>query len=145
MTRAMVAAARMMLLGAVLEASGQDISRHPTLFLSDSTLGRELVLWTQTETPRPASGRAVANRVAGSEPAGQDQNATLGPQTSTQTVTGMIVRVGNSYILKTSDNRAYRIDNPEQMKQYEGRLVKIVGSVSIRTNVLHVTSITPVP
>jgi len=141
MTRATLAAATMLLLGSILDASGQATSCHPIVFLSDSSLGRELVLWTQTETLQPAAGQAVANRKAGSEQAGQEQNATLGPKTSIQTVTGMIVRVGNGYILKTSDNTVYRIDNPEQLKQYEGRLVKVVGSVS-GTNVLHVSNIT---
>ena len=54
---------------------------------------------------------------------------------------GTIVRVGSRYVLKVSDATTYQFDDQDNAKRYEGKEVKIVGSLEAKTNLLHVTSI----
>jgi len=58
-----------------------------------------------------------------------------------QTFTGTIVKDGTRYVLKVSTNSVYQLDDQERAKQYEGKQVKIVGTLNATGNSLHITSI----
>ena len=48
---------------------------------------------------------------------------------------------GGRYVLKVSSNSVYQLDEQEQAKQYEGKQVKIAGTLDATGNSLHITSI----
>ena len=63
------------------------------------------------------------------------------PSPAAQTFTGTIVKDGAKYVLKTSGTNVYELDDQERAKRYEGKQVKIAGTLDATGNSLHVTSI----
>lgn len=47
--------------------------------------------------------------------------------------------------MKISESTSYRIDDQDAAKLYEGKQVRIAGSLDAKTNVLHVESIELLP
>jgi uncharacterized protein DUF5818 len=54
-----------------------------------------------------------------------------------------VIALNGGYVLKT-DRMTYQLDDQERAKQYEGREVKVNGTVDQITSVLHITDIEPV-
>jgi Protein of unknown function (DUF5818) len=73
----------------------------------------------------------------------QPVNADAQQQSSMQTMTGTIVKEDGRYVLKASDNKTYQIDDQEKAKQFEGKQVKIVGSLDMSTSTIRIQSIEP--
>jgi len=75
-----------------------------------------------------------------------DLLASIGPnmiemQYNGGSVSGMIVRMGGKYVLETADNLAYQLDDQEKASQYEGKHVKITGTLDRTTGILHVRTV----
>jgi hypothetical protein len=51
------------------------------------------------------------------------------------------VKDGGKYVLESSDNTVDQIDDQERAKAYEGKRVKISGSVDAKTKLLHISTI----
>jgi hypothetical protein len=62
-------------------------------------------------------------------------------QPDAQSFSGTIVKKGIRYILKVSANNVYQLDDQEKAKRYEGKQVKIEGTLDPNGNSLHITSI----
>jgi hypothetical protein len=105
--------------------------------LPASVLGPQLVAWSQMQKPQPAPAPMPADQSQPVPPQAQQQQQ----NPPAQAITGTIVKDGNKYVLKGSDNTVYQIDDQEKAKLYEGKQVKVAGSIDAKTNVLHVTSI----
>ena len=58
-----------------------------------------------------------------------------------QTFTGTIVKDGSRYLLKVSSKDIYQLDDQEKAKRYEGKQVKVEGTLDANGNSLHITSI----
>jgi hypothetical protein len=58
-----------------------------------------------------------------------------------QTLSGTVIKLGNKYVLKTADKQTYELDDQDKAREYEGKQVKIVGSLDRTTNMIHITSI----
>ena len=58
-----------------------------------------------------------------------------------QTLTGTIVKDGSRFILKVSSSSAYQLDDQDKAKQYEGKQVKINGTLDASGNSFHIISI----
>ena len=56
---------------------------------------------------------------------------------------GTVVKSGAKYVLKTDTGSTYQIDDQEKAKQFEGKQVKVSGSLDKTTSMLHVTDISP--
>ncbi len=76
-----------------------------------------------TATPAQASGM-------------QDQ-----PESATQTFTGTVVKVEDQYVLKTTDNMTYQLDDQDRAKEYEGKQVKVTGDLQAGGKVIHIQNI----
>lgn len=134
-----------------LMALGQSSSQkqeHPK-----AQAGTELVAWTQdqraermpstqatppaqqqpdTQTPRtPAEGQQ--NDTA------QQDDAQKHP--AAQSFMGTIMKSGDIYVLQTSDNMTYQLDDQERARQYEGKQVQVTGSLDKSTNTIKVRDI----
>jgi hypothetical protein len=105
-----------------------------------SVIGPQLVAWSQMQTPH-----AVPQPLPQEKPDPQKSvpaNPQVEqPQPASQSFTGTIVKDGGKYVLKSSDNTVYQIDDQEKAKAFEGKRVKISGSVDAKTNLLHISSI----
>jgi len=109
----------------------QDSQSQPRPALPSDILGPQLIVWSQLQTP------------------GQVPQPLPSPGTSMQqdgrpaapTFTGTIVKDGARYLLKVSSNCAYQLDDQERAKQYEGKQVRIGGTLGSDGQSLHVTSI----
>jgi NOL1/NOP2/fmu family ribosome biogenesis protein len=63
-------------------------------------------------------------------------------QQQTQTFMGKISKENGSLVLKDkATNASYKLDNEEQARQFEGKDVKVTGTLDPATNTVHVTNI----
>jgi hypothetical protein len=80
---------------------------------------------------------------AGSTPQQQQTDATS-PQQSARSFEGKIAKSGDQLVLQESSTQtAYKIDDQQKAKQFEGKNVKVMATVDASTNTLHVVDITP--
>jgi len=93
-----------------------------------------LVMWAQ-QTPSTQSP-------ASSSPQ-QTQTDTQNPQ-SARSFEGKITKAGDKLVLQDSASQtAYQLDDQDKAKQFEGKNVKVMGTVDTATNTLHVVDISP--
>jgi hypothetical protein len=83
-----------------------------------------------------------------SAPAPQDQQEQqqAQPQTSdnpVQTFQGTIVLSQGKYILTTSSGTTYQLDDQKTAKAYDGKSVKVMGTLDSSGSVIQVSSIEP--
>ena len=79
----------------------------------------------------------------GSMPPQQQTDAT-NPQQSARSFEGKIAKSGDQLVLQeTSTQTAYKLDDQDKAKQFEGKNVKVMATVDASTNTLHVVDITP--
>lgn len=108
-------------------------------------LGPQLVAWSQLQKPQPIPQPVQSPGRTSQQPEQVPvQSASPTPQPpspAAQTFTGTIVKDGDKYILKASGTNVYELDDQERARQYEGKQVKIAGTLGATGNTLHVTSI----
>jgi hypothetical protein len=112
----------------------------------------QLIAWSQLQNPQPMpeprpDPAPLPEQQRDQQPdrqqPGQPANADAQQQSSAQTMTGTIVKEDGRYVLKASDNKTYQIDDQEKAKQFEGKQVKIVGSLDMSTSTIRIQSIEP--
>ena len=116
---------------------------HPRM---DMKAGSELVAWTQDQKPQPVPATQATppdqkpQTETPSSPA-RAQDSTQKPMPAGQLFTGMVVKSGNTYVLKTSDNMTYQLDDQSRAKEYEGKQVQVTGSLDSSNNMIRVQDI----
>jgi uncharacterized protein YdeI (BOF family) len=64
------------------------------------------------------------------------------PQEKTKIFSGTIIKDRDNFILTDSANKlSYILDDPRQASQYEGKKVKVTGTVDAANNTIHVQTI----
>jgi hypothetical protein len=59
-----------------------------------------------------------------------------------KTFTGTIMKNGDSFVLSdTASKTSYMLDDPQKASQYEGKKVKVTGTVDEASNMIHVETI----
>jgi Protein of unknown function (DUF5818) len=116
----------------------QDLQGKPGPMLPSEILGPQLIAWSQVQKPQP-----VTEPLPSSDRAAQSEEAQEPPQQqpAAQTLTGTIIKDGSRYVLKVSSSSAYQLDDQDRAKQYEGKQVKVDGTLGANGNSLHVISI----
>ncbi len=119
---------------------------QPSPELPASVLGPQLIVWSQLQQPTPVPQPLPrSNQPAVQEPARQSGKEPAAPQAqaqpSVQTFTGTIVKDGGKFVLKVSDGGAYLLDDQSKAKEFEGKQVKIGGSLDANGNVVRVLSV----
>jgi hypothetical protein len=107
----------------------QGVKTQPSPGLPSNILAPQLIAWSQLQRPQPVP-----------QP-GQTQVAPPEQQLSLRTFVGMIVKDGAQYVLKVSNKNVYQLDDQQRASQYEGKQVRIAGTLYEHHNILHVTSI----
>ena len=90
---------------------------------------------TTQSSPSQDTTQAPSN-----QPSTQDSAA---PSQNQSAMTGTVVKAGGKYVLKT-DTMTYQLDDQDMAQKYEGREVKVNGTVDSATSIIHVTDLTPV-
>jgi hypothetical protein len=68
-----------------------------------------------------------------------DSQAQPQQQPGVQVFTGMIVKAGDKYVLQDSaSNTTYDIDHQDEVKQYEGKKVRVHGTLDANGKMIHV-------
>jgi hypothetical protein len=120
----------------------QDPQTQPAPALPSSILGPQLVAWSQLQKPQPAPQPLPPPDRPVPQPEQQQRNSPAQQQPpAALTLMGTIVKDGTRYVLKVSSNSAYQLDDQDAVKQYEGKQVRIAGSLDGDGKVLHITSI----
>src|ERR1700722_16211372 len=103
------------------------------------TLGCQLVAWSHLQEPVPlpeSKPAPPADQQPGHSPDSQTE-----PQSSKQSITGIIVREGKKYVLKAGNNTTYQLDDQEKARHYQDQQVIVVGRLNTETNTVHVEGI----
>ena len=75
---------------------------------------------------------------ATSPPAPMEQQS----KQTTKIFSGTIVKNGDHFVLSDAANKlSYLLDDAEKASQYEGKKVKVTGTVDVASNTIHVESI----
>jgi hypothetical protein len=107
----------------------QGAQPEPAPALPSGVLGPDLIAWSQMQTPRPVP-----------QPLPPDQNPRIQQQATAEVFAGMIVKIDASYVLKMQGGITYRLDQAN-MGRYEGKQVRLAGSLDANRNQLHVITI----
>jgi len=71
----------------------------------------------------------------------QDPSA-MQQQAKEKTFKGTIAKSGETYLLKTA-KASYQLDDQEKAKSFEGKDVKVTGTLDAQTQTIHVSDIQP--
>jgi len=86
-----------------------------------------------TQQPRQQPGQAP-DQSTQQAPDAQPQS-----QPGSQTFTGVIVKAGDKYVLQDTDaGSTYDVDHQDQVKQFEGKKVRIHGTLDPGSKMIHI-------
>jgi hypothetical protein len=92
-----------------------------------------------TQAPPPSQ---APDQTAPSQSAPSDQSGTASTTDSTagtQTFTGTVVKQGDKFVLQDSaTGKSYDIDHQDQVKQFEGKRVRVHGTLDASSNMIHI-------
>jgi hypothetical protein len=127
-----------------LNISAQDIGPSSPAGPSQ-VVGPQLIAWSLLQKPQPIPQPLPppeqADQQSGQKADSQNQNSDNQQESSAQVFTGTIVKDESRYVLKAADGASYQLDDQEKAKRYEGKQVKIVGSIDAHGTTLHISSI----
>ena len=112
----------------------QDRSSQPCPDVAPGTAGCQLVAWSHLQEPVP-----LPNPEA--KPDQQPEKSQTQPQSAMQKISGIIVRMGDKYVLKAGGTTTYQLDDQERAKRYQDQQVTVVGTLDTASNTIHVESI----
>ena len=135
----------------------QELAARPAPRTGDGILGPQLIAWSEMQKPQPVPQRPQPVPVPDSNADKQEGPREDTPQQrlaqdakapaqekqgpAAQTLNGTVIKLGNKFVLKTADKQTYELDDQDRAREYEGKQVKIVGSLDRTTNMVHITSI----
>jgi hypothetical protein len=76
-------------------------------------------------------------------PSSREAAGSKGRVPSAQTFTGIIDKESDSFMLKVSEGTSYKLDNQQEVQQYEGKRVRVTGTLDASINLIHVDKIEP--
>ena len=111
------------------------------------------IVWSQEQAPQPApSEKAVSTPDKPQDQQTPDNPAATPTQASgmqdqsgsdIKTFTGTVVRIGDKYVLRGTDNVTYQLDDPDKAKEFEGKQVKVTGGLQAKDKLIHIQNIEP--
>jgi len=104
-------------------------------------LGCEPVAWSRLQEPMPLPEPDAKPAPPADQQAGQSTNPPIQIQTPKQSITGIVVKQGEKYVLKAGDNATYQLDDQSRAAKYQDKQVKVVGRLDTDINIVHIQSI----
>jgi len=105
-----------------------------------------LIAWTMMQQPvpmqsqnPPAREQQPDSQYKQGRDAQRDQEMEREP--ATQSFAGTVMLENDRYVLKTSDNNTYQLDDQERAKEYQNKQVQVMGVLNTETNVIRVRDI----
>jgi Protein of unknown function (DUF5818) len=71
------------------------------------------------------------------------QNTTESQNATAQTFIGIVGKDNDDFVLKVSEATSYKLDNQQQVQQYQGQRVRVTGILNRSINLIHVDRIEP--
>ena len=136
-------------------AFGQEAPAKTQLFSSD------LIAWSamqkpqepekqpahQQPTPDPNPETQPTQNSTPSQPSSpssrQEQSQSQSQAPAAQIFTGTVSKDAGNFVLKVSETTFYKLDNQQQVQQYEGQRVRVTGTLDQAMNLIHVDRIEP--
>jgi hypothetical protein len=122
-------------------AFSQGGSAQPCPDVREGSLGCQLVAWSHLQDPVPLPQPETKPAPAPDQEPGQSPDSQTQPQASKQSISGIIVRQGEKYVLKAGDNTTYQLDDQEKARRYQDKQVTVVGRLDAGSSTFHVESI----
>ena len=73
----------------------------------------------------------------------QNSQQGTGEQEATKTFTGMVMKQGDLFILTDKASKTnYQLDDPKKASEFEGKNVKVTGTLDAKNLTIHVETIT---
>jgi len=126
-----------------------------------SPFSSDLVLWShmqqpqqpeqdrphQAPTPEPTPDTQPAQNTTPSQP-GQPTPSEKASETAkqapaAQAFVGTIDKQGDNFLLKVSETISYKLDNQQEVQQYEGKRVRVTGTLDSSASLIHVDKVEP--
>jgi outer membrane biosynthesis protein TonB len=144
-------------------ATGQQpaANNNPNNTPNNSIFSSDLVMWSYMQEAQPEPGQTRQTPTPDPSPETQPQQNPTAPQqyppdspeqsqtsdksqTSTaQSFTGTVNKEADSFILQVSKTVFYKLDNEQQVQQYEGQRVRVTGTLDTSINLIHVEKVEP--
>ena len=106
------------------------------------TLGVASMGSLYAQNAKPAQNDPQAAQPSQSQPAQNDAQASPTSAQTSKEFTGTIVKEKGAMMLKdAASNVSYKVDDDSKVKDFEGKQVKVTGTLDSSTNVIHVDSI----
>lgn len=163
--RSILTATCLILGGALGFAQQPTANANPNPNPNNSFFSSDLVMWSYMQEPQPAPGQARQTPTPDPSPETQPQQQnpnTPQPQqnppatpsqdsrtsdnsqpATAQSFTGTVSKEAASFILQVSPTVFYKLDNAQQVQQYEGQRVRVTGTLDISINLIHVEKVEP--
>jgi hypothetical protein len=113
----------------------------------------DLVAWSYMQQPQPPQQKPSRQQPT-PDPSPETQPVPAHPSSQAptsaqdqaqvpQTFTGTVSKEADSFVLKVSDTASYKLDNQQQVQEYQGQRVRVTGTLDPSMNLIHVDRIEP--
>jgi hypothetical protein len=97
----------------------------------------------QTTHPQPRPDPNPETQPAQNPPRQPGVQSSQSQTPTAQTFAGTVSRDGNNFVLKVSETTSYKLDNQQQVQEYDGRRVRVTGILEQSISLIHVDRIEP--
>ena len=93
----------------------------------------------QSKTPSPSTTSSQQEPGPGQPREGESSSndAQSEPSDKGQMFIGTVVKSGETFVLRHASGKIYDVDHPEELKQYEGRQVRVKGTLDPDGKTIH--------
>lgn len=109
--------------------------------------GQEVPRQTPTPDPRPETQPAqnpTSTQTAQPSSTPSQSTATSNRNATAQDFVGTINKETSGFVLKVSESMSYQLDNSDAVQQYEGKRVRVTGTLDSSANLIHVDKVEPI-
>jgi outer membrane biosynthesis protein TonB len=122
-----------------------------------SPFSSDLVLWShmqqpqqpeqdrphQAPTPEPTPDTQPAQNPTPSQPSQPNSSENQKQSSTAQAFVGTINKQGDNFLLKVSETISYKLDNQQEVQQYDGKRVRVTGTLDSSASLIHVDKVEP--
>ena len=118
------------------DRQAQQPSQSPDTTPSQSTPQTETPSQTPDTQQPPDQAPPPSSRTpeSGAQQSQSGSTADSGAASGTQTFSGTVTKVGDKYVLKDDSGHTYDIDHQDEVKKFEGKRVRVQGTLDPATN-----------
>jgi hypothetical protein len=94
---------------------------------------------SQDQSAQPGQSQSPSGQAQPSQPpAGQSGADAQGQSSDSQSFSGTVAKSGDKYVLQDASGKTYDVDRQEELKKYEGKQVRIKGTLDPDGKTIHV-------